>query len=276
MRREKRYKSFEPGLTLTIENVIRKRAPLSIIIERMERMKGVFPMCGKHLALSSHAYRSTGNPSMRLSDLFFAAGIVVWPLLLFSLVSIALIAERSFFWFGILQRQDSIIQEALKLCRSDWYSAIKLLQKNTNFPLSRIFLEAMELDRPNPMEFRLALESAAQAELPLLRRFNTVFDTIVAVSPLLGLLGTVLGLMNSFASLKLGDIGSSNTAGVTGGISEALASTVLGLVVAIFTLLFSNTFRGFYRRQMALIQEYGGRLELLHRKQYERERSAQS
>ena len=259
-----------------MENVIRKRAPLSIIIEGMERMKGIFPVRGKHLALSSHAYRSTGNPSMRLSDLFFAAGIVVWPLLLFSLVSIALIAERSFFWLGILQRQDLIIKEALKLCQSDWYSAIKLLQKNTNFPLSRIFLEAMELERPNPMEFRLALESAAQAELPLLRRFNTVFDTIVAVSPLLGLLGTVLGLMNSFASLKLGDIGSSNTAGVTGGISEALASTVLGLIVAIFTLLFSNTFRGFYRRQMALIQEYGGRLELLHRKQYERDRAARN
>ncbi|MBE9042325.1 MotA/TolQ/ExbB proton channel family protein [Oscillatoriales cyanobacterium LEGE 11467] len=213
---------------------------------------------------------------MKLSDLFLSAGIVVWPLLLFSLVSIALVAERSIFWSSILQKQEPIIQKALKLCRSDWYSAIKLLQKNSSLPLARIFLEAMELERPNPIEFSLALESAAQAELPLLRRFNTIFDTIVAVSPLLGLLGTVLGLMNSFASLKLGDIGSSNTVGVTGGISEALASTVLGLVVAIFTLLFSNIFRGFYRRQTALIREYGGRLELLHRKHYERERSSKT
>ena len=211
---------------------------------------------------------------MRLSNLFFNAGIVFWPLLLFSLVSIALVIERAIFWLGVLRRQDSIVQQVLKLCRSDWYSAITLLKKNTNLPLSRIFLEAMELDRPNPIEFSLALESAAQAELPLLRRFSTVFDTIVAVSPLLGLLGTVLGLMDSFASLQLGDIGSSNTDGVIGGISEALASTVLGLVVAIFTLLFANTFRGFYRRQMALIREYGGRLELLHRKHYERERAA--
>ena len=57
---------------------------------------------------------------------------------------------------------------------------------------------------------------------------------------------------------------------MTGGISEALVSTAVGLVVAIFTLLFANTFRGFYQRQMALIQEYGGELELIYRRHYER------
>ena len=87
---------------------------------------------------------------------------------------------------------------------------------------------------------------------------------------MLGLLGTVLGLIASFASLNLGDVGGSQTANVTGGISEALVSTAAGLIVAIFTLLFANTFRGMYQRQMALIQEYGGELELLYRRRYER------
>ncbi|MBO1350391.1 MAG: MotA/TolQ/ExbB proton channel family protein [Hormoscilla sp. GUM202] len=76
--------------------------------------------------------------------------------------------------------------------------------------------------------------------------------------------------MTSFASLKLGDIGGSASAGVTGGISEALTSTVMGLVVAIFTLLFANTFRGLYLREMAQIQEYGGQLELIYRRYYEK------
>ncbi len=123
---------------------------------------------------------------------------------------------------------------------------------------------------PNPEEFRLALESAAQAEIPLLKRFNTVFETIISLSPLLGLLGTILGLITSFASLRIGDVGGSNTVGVSAGISEALVSTASGLVVAIFTLLFANTFRGLYIRQIALIQEYGGQLELLYRRWYER------
>jgi biopolymer transport protein ExbB len=74
--------------------------------------------------------------------------------------------------------------------------------------------------------------------------------------------------MDAFAALRIGDIGRTNTTGVTGGISEALISTVAGLCVALFTLLFANTFRGLYRRQLASIQEYGGKLELLYRRYY--------
>lgn len=102
-----------------------------------------------------------------------------------------------------------------------------------------------------------------------MKRFNTFFQTVITISPLLGLLGTILGLIQSFASLNLGNTGGTNTAGVTGGISEALVSTVMGLVVAIVTLMFANVFRSFYLRQIVLIQEYGGQLELLYRRIYE-------
>lgn len=205
--------------------------------------------------------------------LLIKSGIVAVPLLLFSILSVALTFERSRFWYRIFNEQPIVIQKVFKLLQSDWGSATQFLQKHTDLPMARIFLEALTLERPNPVEFRLALECAAQAELPILRRFNTIFDTIVTASPLLGLLGTVLGLMRSFASLKIGVAGSDATA-VTGGISEALSSTVLGLLVALVTLLVSNMFRGFYRQQIALIQEYSGRLELLQRKQYEKGRSA--
>jgi biopolymer transport protein ExbB/TolQ len=68
----------------------------------------------------------------------------------------------------------------------------------------------------------LALESGAQAEIPIMKRFNTIFDSIISLSPLFGLLGTVLGLITTFSSLKLGDATGTNAAGVTAGISEAL------------------------------------------------------
>jgi biopolymer transport protein ExbB len=151
--------------------------------------------------------------------------------------------------------------------------AFERLEKSADLPMARIFLAALELDQATPDEFRLALESAAQAELPLLKRFNTVFETVISVAPLLGLLGTILGLISSFASLRVGDLGGTNSTGVTSGISEALISTAAGLIVAIFTLLFANMFRGLYLRQMALIQEYGGQLELLYRRRYERGRN---
>ena len=97
-----------------------------------------------------------------------------------------------------------------------------------------------------------------------LKRFNNSLDTVIGIAPLLGLLGTVLGLITSLSSLKLGDIESSQAAGVTGGIGEALISTAAGLIVAIATLFFASIFRGLYLQQIAQIQEVGGQLELIH------------
>ncbi|MBE9207416.1 MotA/TolQ/ExbB proton channel family protein [Nostoc sp. LEGE 06077] len=208
---------------------------------------------------------------MQISNLFAAGGVVMWPLLGFSVLAVALIIERVLFWIRITNRQNRIVKEVLKLYRSDnVVGALDKLQQNTDLPIARIFLAALELEEPNPEEFRLALESEAQAEIPLLKRFQNIFDTIIGLAPLLGLLGTVLGLIASFASLNIGDVGGTTTVGVTAGISEALVSTASGLVVAIFTLLFANTFRGLYQRQLARIQEYGGQLELLYRRRYER------
>lgn len=201
---------------------------------------------------------------MSLSEIFSAGGVVMWPLLLFSVCAIAVTVERSLFWFRIKKQERKIVKDVLQIYRANPPAVFPKLKQNINLPISRIFLEALELEGASPNQFRLALESATQAELPLLKRFNTVFETIVAVAPLLGLLGTILGLIRSFASLNLGGLNGANTGLVTGGISEALVSTAAGMVVAIFTLLFANLFRGFYKRQIALLQEYGGQLEILY------------
>ena len=208
---------------------------------------------------------------MGISKLFEAGGVVMWPLLGFSVVAIALIIERIRFWYQVNSRQSRIVREVLNLYRLDnVVGALDKLQNNVDLPIARVFLSALSLEEANPEEFRLALESEAQAEIPILKRFSNIFDTIIALAPLFGLLGTVLGLITSFASLNLGDVGGTKTAGVTSGISEALVSTASGLIVAIFVLLFANTFRGFYQRQIAFLQEYGGQLELVYRRRYER------
>jgi biopolymer transport protein ExbB len=208
---------------------------------------------------------------MAINNLFTAGGVVMWPLLMFSLLAVGLIIERVSFWVKISRQQNRVVKEVLKLYRLDnVVGALDTLQKNTDLPIARIFLAALELEEPTPEEFRLALESEAQAEIPVLKRFQNIFDTIIGLAPLLGLLGTVLGLITSFASLDIGDVGGTKTAGVTSGISEALVSTASGLVVAIFTLFFANSFRGLYQRQIAWLQEYGGQLELLYRRRYER------
>ena len=202
-----------------------------------------------------------------MNALFTAGGIVMWPLLLFSIATLILTVERSVFWFRINRRQRPIIKQALNLYRQQSSEVFPLLKRNLNFPMSRIFLEALELEEASPNQFRLALEGATHAERPLLKRFSSVFQTIIAIAPLLGLLGTILGLIRSFDAIEIGGIGS-NAEMVTGGISEALVSTAAGMVVAIFTLLFANLFRGLYKRQIALLQEHGGQLELLYEGHY--------
>ncbi|MGP1387540.1 MAG: MotA/TolQ/ExbB proton channel family protein [Thainema sp.] len=204
-----------------------------------------------------------------MGTIFAAGGIVMWPLLIFSIIAIALIIERFVFWFWINRRQRRVMQDILRIYRHSPLEVFPKLKQNADLPVARVCLEALAIEGASPKQFHLALMSAMQAELPRLRRFSTVFSTIISVAPLLGLLGTILGLINSFASLNIGDIGGSNTAGVTGGISEALISTAAGLVVAIFTLLFANLFRGLYKRQVAMIQEYGGQLEILYEDHHE-------
>lgn len=191
------------------------------------------------------------------------------PLLILFILAILLVVERLLFWQRITRRQQKVVHNVLMAYRRDPAAVKALLKQNIDLPIARIFLDALSLKQATPDDFRLALESATQAELPRLKRFTVVFETIISVAPLLGLLGTILGLITSFASINIGDVGGSNTAEVTGGISEALISTAAGLVVAIFTLLFANAFRSLYKRQIALIQEYGGQLELMYRRWYE-------
>jgi biopolymer transport protein ExbB len=204
-------------------------------------------------------------------QLFKSGGVVMFPLLGLSIYSVAMILERSLFWFKISRQQDQVIKQLLNLYRDDTKAASMMLKRHTNLPIARVFLVALSLERSTPQKFKLALESAAQAEMPILKRFSNSLETVISLSPLLGLLGTVLGLITSLSSLQLGDIGSSQATGVTGGIAEALISTAAGLVVAIATLFFASMFRGLYLQQIALIQEVGGQLELIHLDKHEHE-----
>jgi biopolymer transport protein ExbB len=110
--------------------------------------------------------------------------------------------------------------------------------------MGRFLYAPLRLESPDPELFRLALEAGADEELAFMRRGDKIFEAVIAMSPLLGLLGTVLGLINSLGSIRLGDIGTSSSADVTLGIAEALISTATGLIVAIISLAFYRLFQG--------------------------------
>lgn len=194
----------------------------------------------------------------------------MWPLLFFSIAALAMSVERGVFWVKLLKAQGPVIKQVTALYRNDPDLAMEKLERHLNLPIPRIFHEALSLEDANSDEFALAIDGAIQSEVPILKRFNDFFDLIVGLSPLLGLLGTVTGLMRSFSSMNLGSVDSGKTAGVTSGISEALITTAFGLIVAIIAFGAASLFRSLYTRQIALIQENVAEIELLYRRRHRR------
>jgi len=200
----------------------------------------------------------------KLFDTLVAGGVTIIPLLICSFLVVALSIERSIIWSRVRKNQKRIVKTALQIYQQDPNQAEDFLQQHLDFAIARIYLEAISIPNATPPEFALALDARTQAELPNLRRFNIIFEVIVGLAPLLGLLGTVTGLITSFGSLTLGDIGGSKSLNVTGGISEALISTAMGLIVAVMALIAASIFRSLYAQQLAYFDECCTQLELKH------------
>ncbi len=193
----------------------------------------------------------------------------MYPLLFASILVVALAIERLYFWFKLGRKQQQLIRTVLDLYQQQPILAINRLKREQNLPIARIFLAAINLQDATPEEFCLALESETYQEIPILRRFNNVFDTVISLAPLFGLLGTILGLIESFSDLKIGTGGSSGNSNVVAGIGTALIATASGLIVAILASICANLFRGLYQRQLDQIQASTTQLELIHRRHWE-------
>lgn len=192
----------------------------------------------------------------------------MWPLLLLSILALSTIIERIWFWSKTLSREREIAGRVMEAARREWGDATEIARKSNDKPIGRFLYSALELNNPDPEVFQLALESSADEELAAMRRGDKILEAVIAISPLLGLLGTVLGLINSLGSIRLGDLGTASTAGVTLGIAEALITTAAGLIIAIVSLAFYRVFQGLVFGQAKLFRQSGNELELIYRKNW--------
>jgi biopolymer transport protein ExbB len=204
-------------------------------------------------------------------------GITVWPLLFLSILALGTILERMFFWAILLFRERSILEKILDTATKDWDLIRDTTRKYRNHPLGNFLYAPLRLNDPDPEVFHLALESSADDELALMRKGDKVLEAVIALAPLLGLLGTVLGLINALRPIQtVGDLGSAAMSTVTLGISESLISTALGLVVAIISLAFYRIFQGFWFNQVRIFKKAGSELEVIYRiKWFEMEEESQ-
>jgi biopolymer transport protein ExbB len=197
-------------------------------------------------------------------DIFRKGGPAMWPLLALSILSLSVIIERLWFWFSILTKEKDTVERVLEAARENPVFATGLAKQATDQPIGRFLYAPLQIAKPNPEVFRLALEAKAEDELAAMRRGDKVLEAVIALAPLLGLLGTVLGLIRTLSAINLGNVGTSATAGAAAGIGESLICTATGLIVAIFSLTFYRLFQGFLVNQVKVFRKAGSDLELLY------------
>ena len=193
---------------------------------------------------------------------FYNGGPVMYPLLACSLIVLTVIIERALFWCKIeIQRNRPLVDEVLELCRCGDWSAVREKTMGCKDYVVRIMVSGIV-----HREFSLlkAMEAAAADEVQRMRRFMGILDTMITVAPLLGIFGTVLGIITSFE--MLGTAGIENPKAVTAGVAQALITTATGLGIAILSVFPYNYFNAKVERAGLDIEKYATSLEIVYEK----------
>ncbi|MBN2061291.1 MAG: MotA/TolQ/ExbB proton channel family protein [Deltaproteobacteria bacterium] len=197
-----------------------------------------------------------------MMDFFIKGGPVMYPLLVCSIIALTIIIERAIFWImEDLRRNQALVDDVLELCRKGDWDDIKDRVAGSKDYIIKILVSGI-LHR----EFSMtkAMETAASDELKRMRRFLGALDTMITVAPLLGIFGTVIGIISSFEILGTGGI--EHPQAVTSGIAQALITTATGLGIAILSVFPYNYFNIRAENAGLDIEKYATSLEIVYEK----------
>jgi biopolymer transport protein ExbB len=169
-----------------------------------------------------------------------AAGWPIWFLILASIIAVGLIIERLTFLRSHRIAPPTLLDEVIKELKQRGVSDSMLTKLAGSSPLGRIFAAGLKNIKSSPEVMKESIEEAGRAVSHDLGRFLTTLGTIASISPLLGLFGTVVGMIEIFGSQTA--VGNS-PAVLAHGISVALYNTAFGLIVAIPSMIFYRHFR---------------------------------
>ena len=195
-------------------------------------------------------------------DLFISGGPVMYPLLACSIIVMTVIIERIFFWIGMDRASNKpLVDEVLDLCRTGDWESIRVKTKGSRDYIIKILVSGI-LHRDFSMA--KAMESAAAEEIKRMQKYMAVIDTMITVAPLLGIFGTVIGIILSFE--VLGTTGIEHPELVTAGIAQALITTAAGLGIAILSVFPYNFFNSRIEKAALDIEKYATSLEIVYEK----------
>ena len=186
-------------------------------------------------------------------EIILAGGWLMVPILLCSTLAVAIVIER--FW---TLRRSKVLPEGLSGMVEDWAARHELdgrhlEQLRTESPLGRIYAAALDNRNRSREVIKEAVEDTGRHVVHDLERFLNTLGTIAGISPLLGLLGTVVGMIKVFSAIMISGVGDANV--LAGGISQALITTAAGLTVAIPSYFFYRFFRGMVAEYVISMEE---------------------
>ena len=186
-------------------------------------------------------------------EIILAGGWLMAPILLCSTLAVAIIIER--FW---TLRRSKVTPDDLGAMVEDWAARHELDQRHltqlrAGSPLGRIYASALANRKRSREVIKEAVEDTGRHVVHDLERFLNTLGTIAGISPLLGLLGTVIGMIKVFSAIMISGVGDANV--LAGGISEALITTAAGLTVSIPSYFFYRFFRGMVSEYVISMEE---------------------
>jgi biopolymer transport protein ExbB len=196
-------------------------------------------------------------------DLFIKGKEIMWPILLLSFVAITVIVERLLFIFREnASREPEVVEKMLEAVeRGDIDGALAVGRKSRDF-IAKILVYSLT---NRQYSLSNAFIRASGQELSRFQQGMATLDTCITAAPLLGLLGTVTGMMRTFGALGTGDIGAA-AGQITGGVAEALIATACGLAIAIISLFPYNYLNARAEQAKQDVADVSHALEILIKK----------
>lgn len=171
-------------------------------------------------------------------EVFEKGGVLMYPIFISSLLAITIFFERMFYLKGIKTKSKRFVLRLNNLIKKGSINlAISACRKSPT-PISQIMLAGLMKYGQSRKEIKEAIEDSANQEIPLLEKHLSTLATIGNITPLLGLLGTVFGMIKAFNVIAVMGVGKPEA--LAGGISEALLTTAFGLSIAIPTIVIYN------------------------------------
>jgi biopolymer transport protein ExbB len=196
-------------------------------------------------------------------DLFIMGKEIMWPILLLSFVAITVVVERLLFIVREnASREPEVVEKMLEAVeRRDVEGALAIGRKSKDF-IAKILVYSLS---NRQYSLSNAFIRASGQELARFQQGMATLDTCITAAPLLGLLGTVTGMMRTFGALGTGDV-SGSTGAITGGVAEALIATACGLAIAILGLLPYNYLNARAEQAKQDVADVSHALEILLKK----------